>query len=73
MPGAKPFTLVKGLQHNWALVGSKGGTLYLITNKDAPPQRIVAFDATRPATAPREVVRAGRIPPSTGHRWSATC
>jgi prolyl oligopeptidase len=55
-PGAKPFTLVKGLEHNWVLVGSKGDTLYFITNKDAPLQKIVAFDAKRPAAAPRQVV-----------------
>ncbi len=60
-PGAKPFTLVKGLEHNWVLAGSKGDTLYFITNKDAPLQKIVAFDAKRPAAAPRQVVAAGHF------------
>jgi prolyl oligopeptidase len=54
--GAMPFTLIKGLEHNWALIGSMGDTLYFITNKDAPLQKIVAIDAARPAAAPREIV-----------------
>jgi prolyl oligopeptidase len=53
---AKPFTLIKGLQHNWTLAGGKGDALYFITNKDAPLQKIVAIDAARPAAAPREIV-----------------
>ncbi len=55
-PDAKPFTLVKGLQYNWALAGSTGDILYFVTNKDAPLQRIVAFDAAHPGEGPREIV-----------------
>jgi len=55
-PGARPFTLIKGLEHNWQLVGSRGDTLYFITNKDASRQKIVAIDAMRPSAAPREIV-----------------
>ncbi len=54
--GAKPFTLIAGLEHNWSLAGAKGDTLYFITNRDAPLQKIVAIDAAHPATAPREIV-----------------
>jgi prolyl oligopeptidase len=54
--GAKPFTLVKGLEHNWALAGSRGDTLYFVTNKDAPLQKLVAIDAAHPTVAPREIV-----------------
>ncbi|MEJ0099599.1 MAG: prolyl oligopeptidase family serine peptidase [Pseudomonadota bacterium] len=53
---AKPFTLIAGLEHNWSLAGAKGDTLYFITNKDAPLQKIVAIDAAHPASAPREIV-----------------
>lgn len=48
--------LVSGLDHNWALAGAVGDTLFFITNKDAPLQRIVAFDATRPTLPPRPIV-----------------
>ena len=57
---AKPFTLIKGLDYNWVLAGSQGDTLYFITNKDAPLQRIVSIDAAHPATAPREIVPQAR-------------
>jgi prolyl oligopeptidase len=55
-PGAKPFTLVKGLEHNWVLVGAKADTLFFITNKQAPLQKVVAVDAGKPQVAPREVI-----------------
>ena len=55
-PGARPFTLIKGLDYNWALAGGKGDTLYFLTNKDAPLQKIVAIDAAHPQAAPREIV-----------------
>ncbi|ARS28840.1 prolyl oligopeptidase family serine peptidase [Sphingomonas sp. KC8] len=51
---AAPITLVKGLEHNWTLVGSRGDTLLFLTNKDAPLQRIVALDAG--GGAPSEIV-----------------
>jgi prolyl oligopeptidase len=43
-PGAKPRTLFAGLKHSWQLAGSKGDTLYFVTNKDAPRGRIVAVN-----------------------------
>jgi len=55
--GAKPFTLIKGLEHNWVLAGSQGDTLFFVTNKDAPLQKVVAINAARPAAAPREIVQ----------------
>jgi prolyl oligopeptidase len=54
--GAKPVTMIKGLEHNWVLAGARADTLYFITNKDAPLQKIVAVDAAHPAAAPREIV-----------------
>ena len=44
-PGAKPRTLFAGLKHNWSLAGSRGDTLYFVTNKAAPRGRIVAVNA----------------------------
>jgi prolyl oligopeptidase len=52
--GAKPRTLVKGLENNWEYVGDGAGALYFLTNKDAPLQRIVALDVGNGAL--REVV-----------------
>jgi prolyl oligopeptidase len=47
---------VKGLEHNWVLAGAKGDTLYFITNRNAPLQKVVVVDAAQPAGAPREIV-----------------
>ena len=56
---ARPFTLIAGLDNNWQLAGSAGDTLYFLTDKDAPLQKIVAIDAAHPAAAPRPVVAEG--------------
>ena len=52
----KPRPLVIGLNYNWELAGSVGDTLYFLTNKNAPRQRLVALDARRAAAPIREVV-----------------
>jgi len=52
-----PRTLVKGFSNEWRLVGSRGDTLWLITDKDAPRLRLVTLDAANPASPPVEVVR----------------
>lgn len=41
----KPRTLVPGLEHSWSLAGSRGTTLYFVTDKAAPRYRLVAIDA----------------------------
>ena len=64
-PAEKPFTLIKGLEHNWGLVGTRGNTLYFLTNKDAPLQRIVAVDAIAPAGAPQPRDRLRQIVPQS--------
>jgi len=51
-----PRTLVKGLDHDWRLVGSKDATLFFLTDDHAPHRRVVTLDATRPRKGPREVV-----------------
>lgn len=43
--GEAPRTLINGLEHSWRLAGSRGTTLYLVTNKAAPRYRLVAMDA----------------------------
>jgi prolyl oligopeptidase len=48
--------LVKGLDHNWELVGSVGSTLYFVTNKDAPRGRLVTMNANRGLASLREIV-----------------
>ncbi len=40
-----PRTLIPGLDHSWSLAGTRGTTLYFVTNKDAPRYRLVAVDA----------------------------
>lgn len=45
-----------GMRHEWRMVGSRGSTLYLLTDRDAPRQRIVAIDAAHPRKPPVEVV-----------------
>lgn len=52
----KPRLLVKGPTHDWRLVGSRGTTLYFITNKAAARSRLVTLDAARPRRGAREVV-----------------
>ena len=52
----KPRLLVKGPTYDWRLVGSRGTTLYFITNKSAARSRLVTLDAARPRRGAREVV-----------------
>lgn len=55
-PQARPFPLVKGLDHAWQLAGNAGDTLYFVTNQGAPRLRLVTLDARHPDTAPVEIV-----------------
>ena len=52
----KPWALVKGLKHDWRLIGNVGAKLYFLTNKAAPRQRLVTLDAENPAAPPVEIV-----------------
>jgi prolyl oligopeptidase len=54
--GVKPRPLVTGLDHNWQLAGSVGDTLYFLTNKGAPRQRLVTLNARRTNGALRQIV-----------------
>jgi prolyl oligopeptidase len=56
-PGAKPRTLIAGVDNDWALVGAIGNRLWFRTDKDAPKGRIVRIDVGRGKTKPVEIVR----------------
>ncbi|HEX2803994.1 MAG TPA: prolyl oligopeptidase family serine peptidase [Sphingomicrobium sp.] len=55
-PGSKPRVIVPEFKDIYGFVGSKGSTLYFITNKDAPKLRIVAFDLAQAQLAAKTVV-----------------
>ncbi|WP_310496152.1 prolyl oligopeptidase family serine peptidase [Sandarakinorhabdus sp.] len=56
--GEAPRALVTGLDHSWNLAGSRGTTLYFVTNKDAPRSRLIAKDAI--SGAETELVAQGK-------------
>lgn len=53
---AKPRTLIAGMTDNWQLVGAMADRLYFITNLDAPRQRLVSVDVSRPTLAIEQIV-----------------
>nr|WP_246623458.1 prolyl oligopeptidase family serine peptidase [Sphingomonas colocasiae] len=55
-PNAKPATLVKGLDYNWAMIGNVGPSFYFVTNQGAQRQRIVTLDAASPRRKPVAIV-----------------
>lgn len=48
--------LVKGMNNDWKLVGSRGDTLWFVTDKGAPRLRLVTLNARMPKQAPVEIV-----------------
>ena len=52
----KPRRLVKGPVQDWRLIGSRGSTLYFITDDRAPRLRVVTLDAAQPRRKPQPVV-----------------
>ncbi len=52
----RPRKLVRGLEHDWQLVGNVGDRLYFRTDAGAPRGRLVTLDARRPGAAPAEIV-----------------
>ncbi|WP_082731754.1 MULTISPECIES: prolyl oligopeptidase family serine peptidase [unclassified Sphingomonas] len=55
-PGAKPRTIVKGLENEWAVVGNVGSRFWWNTNKGAPRSKIVEMDVASADLATRDVV-----------------
>ena len=47
-PDAGPEYLIEGFDHDYSLVGKVGSELFFRTNKDAPRNRLIAIDVTRP-------------------------
>ncbi|QUT04535.1 S9 family peptidase [Sphingobium phenoxybenzoativorans] len=52
----KTRPLVRGLQNEWRFVGSRGDTMWFVTNLDAPNSRLVTLDAKRSRRRPAEIV-----------------
>jgi prolyl oligopeptidase len=52
----KPRLLVKGPANDWRLIGSRGTTLYFITDRGAPHMQVVTLDASRPRARMRPLV-----------------
>ena len=48
--------LVKGITNDWRLIGSRGSTLYFITDQYAPHLRVVSIDARFPRRSSTQVV-----------------
>jgi len=55
-PTAQPRRFVTGLEHDWTFIGNVGTNFYWRTNRDAPRQRIVITDISRPDLQIREIV-----------------
>jgi len=53
---APPRRFVTGLANDWTFIGNSGTNFYWRTNLDAPRQRIVVTDISRPTLEPREIV-----------------
>ena len=49
-------TLVRGIDNDWRMIGSRGSTLYFITDLNAPHLRVVAIDMHNRWRGPQEVV-----------------
>ncbi|OYZ15749.1 MAG: S9 family peptidase [Sphingomonadales bacterium 28-64-96] len=50
--GETPRPFVTVLDKEWGFAGSQGGTLYFVTNKDAPRYRLLAVDGATSASKP---------------------
>ncbi|WP_242125677.1 prolyl oligopeptidase family serine peptidase [Sphingobium sp. Sx8-8] len=48
--------LVKGITNDWRLIGSRGPTLYFITDQYAAHLRVVSIDARHPSRSGKQVV-----------------
>ncbi|MBA3837511.1 MAG: S9 family peptidase, partial [Zymomonas sp.] len=55
-PGAKPRTVIKGLNYEWALAGNVGSKFYFKTNNGAPRLRLVAMDVATDNPVPQQVI-----------------
>ena len=56
----KPRLLVRGPANDWRLIGSRGPTLYFVTDDRAPHLRLVTLDAEHPRRRAKELVKERR-------------
>src|SRR3546814_7141679 len=56
-PARTPWPLIKGLEHDWRLVGNVATKLYFLTKKGDQQLRLVKLDAQRPNAPPVEIVQ----------------
>jgi prolyl oligopeptidase len=55
-PAARRRVLIPGFDNNWSYVGNRGSTFYIVSDRDAPRQKIVALDITQSRPTPRTIV-----------------
>ncbi|MGE4429244.1 MAG: prolyl oligopeptidase family protein [Sphingobium sp.] len=55
-PKRKARALIRGMDHEWQLVGSIGDDMWFRTDKGAPRSRLVKLNAGRPGGKPVEIV-----------------
>lgn len=55
-PKRKARRLVRGMDHEWRLIGSIGSRMWFLTDKGAARGRLVTLDAARPGQGPVEIV-----------------
>lgn len=55
-PRVAPRTLIRGLEHEWRLIGSDGDQFYFLTDLEAPRRRVVAMDVRSDLRRHREIV-----------------
>ncbi|WBO23361.1 prolyl oligopeptidase family serine peptidase [Sphingomonas abietis] len=58
-PKLAPKILVRGLENDWRLAGSKGDVFYFVTDLEAPRRRIVSIDVGSEMRRRREIVAHG--------------
>jgi prolyl oligopeptidase len=58
-PKLAPKILVRGLENDWRLAGSKGDIFYFVTDLEAPRRRIVSIDVGSEMRRRREIVAHG--------------
>ncbi|MVW54714.1 prolyl oligopeptidase family serine peptidase [Sphingomonas sp. MAH-6] len=58
-PKLAPKILVRGLENDWRLAGSKGDIFYFVTDLEAPRRRIVSIDVASEMRRRREIVPHG--------------
>ena len=52
----RPRLLVRGPENDWRLIGSRGTTLYFVTDFHAPTLSVVTLDAAHPRRRPRPLI-----------------